>query len=92
MNAYYGSQPNAFSALGYDTANLIMTAISKANSIDPDAVRKSLMAIRNFEGVTGTISYSPNSRIPKKSVSILKIESGNRSLVKQILPARVPAP
>ena len=92
MNANNGRQPNAFSALGYDTANLIMTAISKANSIEPDLVRKSLMTIRNFEGVTGTISYSPNSRIPKKSVSILKIESGNRSLVKQILPARVPAP
>ncbi len=92
MNANKGSTPNAFSALGYDTANLIMTAISKANSTDPDLARKSLMTIRNFEGITGTISYSPSSRIPKKSVSIIKIDKGNRSLVKQILPSQVPAP
>jgi len=92
MNANSGSAPNAFSALGYDSANLIMTAISKANSTDPDLVRKSLMTIRNFEGITGTISFSPSSRIPKKSVSIIKIDKGSRSLVKQILPAVVPAP
>jgi len=92
MNANKGSAPNAFSALGYDSANLIMTAISKANSTDPDLVRQSLITIRNFEGVTGTISYSPSSRIPKKSVSIIKIDKGSRSLVKQILPAVVPAP
>jgi len=69
-----------------------MTAISKANSTDPNLVRKSLMTIRNFEGITGTISFSPSSRIPKKSVSIIKIDKGSRSLVKQILPAQVPAP
>jgi branched-chain amino acid transport system substrate-binding protein len=92
MKANSGSKPNAFSALGYDSANLIMTAISKANSTDPEAVRKSLMAIRNYEGVTGTISYSPGSRIPKKSVTILKIDKGNRNFIKQILPTQVPAP
>jgi len=92
MNANSGSAPNAFSALGYDSANLIMTAISKANSTDPELVRISLMTIRNIEGITGTISYSPSSRIPKKSVSIIKIDKGSRSLVEQILPSQVPAP
>ena len=92
MNANKGSTPNAFSALGYDTANLIMTAITKANSTDPDLVRRSLITIKNFEGITGMISYSPSSRIPKKSVSIIKIDKGSRSLVIQILPAQVPAP
>ncbi len=90
--AYSGSLPDAFAALGYDAARLLMEAIAQAESSDPGDIRKALAGIRRFEGITGTMSYPSGSRIPTKSVSILQVEQGNRKLVQQLLPARVPPP
>ena len=42
--AYPGQQPDAFSALGYDTARLLMAAIKAAGSTNPQAVRQALAA------------------------------------------------
>jgi len=90
--AYPGNTPDAFAALGYDTARLTMAALAQAETLDPGGIRKALAAIRRFEGVTGTISYSAGSRIPSKSVTILQVERGQLKLVRQLLPAKVPPP
>jgi len=92
VRTYPGSKPNAFAALGYDAANLLMTAVAEAGSSDPDDVRRALTRIRRFNGITGTISYPSGSRIPSKSVTILQIEQGQRKLVTNLLPASVPPP
>jgi len=92
VRAYPGTMPNAFAALGYDAARLIMEAVVEAGSSDPDDVRRALSGIRRFQGVTGTISYPAGNRIPAKSVTILQIEQGQRRLISKVLPARVPPP
>jgi len=92
VRAYPGSTPDAFAALGYDAARLIMAAVAEAGSSDPDDVRRALSGIREFQGVTGTISYPAGSRIPSKSVTILQIERGQRRMVSKLLPTRVPSP
>jgi len=89
---YQGNIPDAFAALGYDTVRLLMMAISEAGSPDPAKVLDALAGIREFEGVTGTMGYTPDNRIPRKSVTILQIEGGKRKLVRQLLPERVPPP
>jgi branched-chain amino acid transport system substrate-binding protein len=88
----YGSRPDAFAALGYDTARLLMAAIRQAGSTDPAAVRQALGAIREFTGVTGTMRYPQGSRIPVKSVSVLQILDGAPVLFKVLVPEQVPAP
>jgi branched-chain amino acid transport system substrate-binding protein len=88
----YKSQPDAFAALGYDTVHLLATAIREAGSIDPAAVREALAGIQDFTGVTGTMHYPPGSRIPVKSVSVLQIQQGNVTLLRQLTPEQVPAP
>lgn len=88
----YGSQPDAFAALGYDTTRLLMQAIQQAGSIDPAAVRHALANIHDFTGVTGTMHYPPGSRIPVKSVSVLHIQQGETSLFNERIPEQVPAP
>jgi len=92
IEAYPGNIPNAFAALGYDAAQLLMAAIAEAGSPEPADVLEALAGIRQFEGVTGTMGYAPGSRIPRKSVTILQIEGGNCKLVRQLLPERVPPP
>jgi branched-chain amino acid transport system substrate-binding protein len=85
-------EPDAFTALGYDTANLMMVAIGQAGSIEPMAVLKALAATTDFHGVTGTISYRGGNRIPSKSVTIMQVDGGRERFVGNVLPESVPAP
>lgn len=90
--AYPDSVPDAFSALGYDAARLLMDAIKQAKSADPEDIRQALAGIRRFEGVTGTMSYPQGSRVPSKSVSLIGVDDGKLHLVREILPKSVPSP
>ena len=92
IQAYPNSNPDAFAALGYDTARLLIAAVNQADNADPADVLKALEKIQQFKGVTGTISYTNGNRIPTKSVSIIGIEQGNFKLVKELLPDVVPPP
>jgi branched-chain amino acid transport system substrate-binding protein len=85
-------EPDAFTALGFDAANLLIAAIEKAGSVQPAAVRKALANTKGFQGVTGTISYRPGSRIPEKSVTIINVSQGKQTIVGEYLPAKTPAP
>jgi len=90
--AHPGRTPNAFTALGYDTARLLLDAVGRAGSEDPEAARNALAATQGFKGVTGTITYTAGDRIPSKSVTILQIEGGTRRFVEQFVPEQAPAP
>ncbi len=73
----YGYPPeNAFSALGYDTVNLLADAISRAGSGDPQAILEALRNTSGFKGVTGKISYQNSSRIPNKDVTMILLTDG----------------
>lgn len=90
--AYPGSVPDAFAALGYDTARLIIAAIAAAGDADPAKVLRALAGTERFAGVTGELGFRAASRIPTKSVSILEYRAGRRVLVRQLMPDSVPAP
>jgi branched-chain amino acid transport system substrate-binding protein len=90
--AAYDVEPDAFAALGYDAARLLIKAIEAAGSTDPALVREALAEVREFEGVTGSMSYAPNSRIPVKEVTVLRIRQGTVELFRQFTPAEVPEP
>ena len=91
-HAYPGKEPDAFAALGYDAARLLMVAIENAGSTEAQAVREGLARIKDFAGVTGKISFAEGSRIPLKSVSIMEVDGGRRSFKADILPKNVPPP
>ena len=90
--AYPETPIDGFAALGYDSVYLLATAISQARSSEPGKVLEALAGIDRFAGVTGVIGYPDGSRIPRKSVSIIRVEGGRRSLAKQLVPASVPVP
>ncbi|MCA9836506.1 MAG: ABC transporter substrate-binding protein [Trueperaceae bacterium] len=83
----YGNAPeNAFAALGYDTMGLIADAITRAGSADSAAIRDALAATQGYSGVTGTISYEGDSRVPNKSVTVIKVENGDFVFAKEVTP------
>jgi branched-chain amino acid transport system substrate-binding protein len=63
--AMYGNPPeNAFAALGYDAVKLVAKAIELVGSDAPEKIPEGLAQIKDFQGVSGTISYEggPNSK------------------------------
>lgn len=90
--AYPGHEPSAFAALGYDTTRLLLAAINAAGSSEPQALLQALPAVRDFQGLTGTISFAGGSRIPTKSITLLAVQDGQVSLAAQLTPSSVPQP
>jgi branched-chain amino acid transport system substrate-binding protein len=90
--AYGVPPPDAFAALGFDAARLTVDVLRRARHADSNAILRALEATRGFEGVTGTISFSRESHVPLKTVWILEVQDGVRSLATQFVPESVPPP
>jgi branched-chain amino acid transport system substrate-binding protein len=75
---------NAFAALGYDTMRLLADAVRRAGATEPSAIRDALAAARGFALVTGTISYGPGRRIPKKPVTIVRVQDGRPAFYRSV--------
>ena len=90
--AAYGRPPqNAFAGLGYDAVGLVASAIRRADSVKPSDVRDALQATRHFPGVTGTLSYAGDDRVPHKKVTLVCV--GRRPVVvAQFTPGYVAEP
>jgi len=87
-----GEQPSGFAALGYDAVRIAVEAVRRAGTNDPSAVLAAISGIRDFEGVTGRISYGDGTRIPTKSVSVIEVAGGRYRLAAVQTPSSVPAP
>lgn len=86
----FNSLPNSsFAALGYDTAKLLGQVLERARSGN---MIEELEKTTGFEGVTGTITYSKETHIPRKSVWIISIDQGKKSLAAEIVPEQIPPP
>jgi branched-chain amino acid transport system substrate-binding protein len=55
----YGRLPSLYASQGYDTANLILSALGKADVTDADAFREALRAA-DFDSVRGDFRFGPN--------------------------------
>jgi branched-chain amino acid transport system substrate-binding protein len=91
--AAYNTDPeNAFAALGYDTVGLIADAIKRAGSEDPAKIRDALAATKDFKGITGSITYPPDSRVPQKTVTMIGVKDDKLMLAGEVTPTYIPAP
>ncbi len=61
-DAYGTLPPDAFAALGYDAARLMLDVLRRAQN--RRTIFHALEDTRGFKGVTGTISFSPQSHGP----------------------------
>jgi len=92
-NAEYGHAPeNAFAALGYDTVYLLVDAIKRAGSMDAKALKSAIEATKGFAGITGAITFSADSHVPQKGVTIIDVENQTFTLGAEVVPEKVPAP
>jgi branched-chain amino acid transport system substrate-binding protein len=96
MAAYeqaYGLPPeDAFAALGYDAAKLLFHVAQQVKHIRAKDIKEVLEQTQDFQGVTGTISYTKDNHVPKKTVWIIRLIEGQRSLATALIPDIVPSP
>ena len=85
FEAKFNERPSAFAALGYDAYMLVYTAIEKANSFDPTAIRDAMAATADYPGVTGTITLDENGDAVKDAV-ILTVENGEFKYLTTVKP------
>lgn len=59
FQAEYGRLPSLYASQGFDTANLLISALAKAHPDDADAFRAALEAA-NFDSTRGDFEFGPN--------------------------------
>lgn len=59
FQAEYGRLPSLYASQGFDTANLILSALEKAEVSDADAFREALRAA-DFDSTRGAFKFGPN--------------------------------
>ena len=71
----FGVEPDAFAALGYDAAMLLIDAVERAGSTDPKAVKDAIAETTEFAGVTGTFAVDENHN-PVKPATMITLQNG----------------
>ena len=80
-----GLNPDAFAALGYDAAFVLVDAIKRAGTTDGPKLRDALAATKNFAGVTGVTNIDAN-RDASKPAAIIAIKGGKLAFLKTVAP------
>lgn len=84
--AKFNAEPDALAALGYDAAKMLIAAIEKAGSTDPEKLRTALENTKDFKGVTGVITVDPATHNPVKSAVIIQMVDGKKTLLTHVNP------
>ena len=81
----YGKQPSSFNALAYDSVYMIKQAIEDEGKATPEAINKGLANLKDFEGVTGTITMDKEHN-PVKSAVVLGLTDGKETSAETVNP------
>ena len=82
----YGSAPNAFHALGYDSIYFIKDAIERAgDDVTGEAIAKALAATKDLSLITGTFTVDEKHN-PVKSATVLQYVDGAQEFKTKVNP------
>ena len=81
----WGLDTNALSALGYDSAMVLIDALRRAGTTDAAKLRDALAATKDFAGATGRITFD-EQRNPTKSAVVLTVKNGRYAFVQDVHP------
>jgi branched-chain amino acid transport system substrate-binding protein len=79
----YGRTPTLYASQGYDTANLILSALKKTEPSDPDAFRSALKSA-DFESVRGSFKFGSNHH-PIQTIYVREVVAGDGKPTNKLL-------
>ncbi|MBW2991334.1 ABC transporter substrate-binding protein [Candidatus Woesearchaeota archaeon] len=76
--AIHGEEPHEilFSAIGYDALHVLASAMSKSD-LSTDAIKNQLYRVKDFKGLSGTLTMSGDGIVRSVKESIFRIEGKN---------------
>ena len=81
----YGHAPGVFAALGYDAGKMLVDAIKRAGSTDPEAIQKALAETKDLQVGTGKLTVDENHNLIKNAF-IIEMKDGNKVLKQRVTP------
>jgi branched-chain amino acid transport system substrate-binding protein len=81
----HGLVPDSLAALTYDATMIYLQSLDKAPKALPEEIMKALTALKNYKGVTGTITFDKNGDAIKSAV-ILKVEKEGIKYITTVTP------
>lgn len=78
--------PDALSALGYDSAYVLADAIKRAGTTEGPKLRDAIASTKDFAGVTGKITLGPDRNPVGKKIVVIAIKNGKLTLATTIDP------
>jgi branched-chain amino acid transport system substrate-binding protein len=55
-------------------------------------VKSAIEGTKDFKGITGAITFSADSHVPQKGVTVIAVKGGKFTLGAEVVPEKVPAP
>ncbi|MBB5517030.1 branched-chain amino acid transport system substrate-binding protein [Rubricella aquisinus] len=87
FRAEYGRTPTLYASQGFDTANLILSALEVAEPSDADAFRAALEAA-NFDSVRGDFAFNSNHH-PVQDILVRQVVAGDGKPTNQLVGVAV---
>ncbi len=86
-----GSPPesNTFEAIGRDNIYAYVQAAENAGSVEPDALLAAVLALKDVPLLTGDMTMDPETRLPTKPITLVKMEGTEYTLLEQIIPSYI---
>src|ERR1051326_3066616 len=75
FKAKYGHLPDTWAAQSYDGMYILAEALRQGGS-DSQKIRDALAATKDFDGITGTITFGPNGDAEFRGTSIVVVQQG----------------
>lgn len=81
----YKKEPPATAALGFDAYRVVLDAITRANSAEPQKIRDALAQTKGFEGAAGDITINADRDADKPAV-FKQVKGGKFAFLSTVKP------
>jgi branched-chain amino acid transport system substrate-binding protein len=89
-----GAAPESatFEAIGRDNVYAFVEAAKIAGSVEPDALIEAIKTLKDVPLLTGNMTMNPDTRIPIKEVTLVKMNGTTPEFLETRTPAFIPEP
>jgi branched-chain amino acid transport system substrate-binding protein len=79
----FGIDPDGFASWSYDALLILAMAMNNANSTEPEAIRKAILAIKGYKGLEGTYDFDARGD-GVHGYNVVKNEGGKIVFIKRV--------
>lgn len=81
----FGEPADSHAALAFDNATILFAAVREAKSFEPAKIRKALAETKNFDSLTGPLSFAKDLWAIRPAFAV-KIENGQARIIRPFNP------